>query len=129
MSGLESNSKLRSVVPYFTVVDADRLINFIQIVFGGKSVKLDRRKNGSIQHARVLIGDTVLMINEANSEFAANVSQMYVFVADVEGAFTAALDEGATPLMQPNQRPHGDRMAGFNDPCGNIWWVACSEAK
>lgn len=31
---------------------------------------------------------------------------------------------GAVSLMAPKDRPHGDRMAGVRDPCGNIWWVA-----
>ncbi len=59
-------------------------------------------------------------------DYEANRSQLHLYVADVDAAFVAALREGATAVMEPNQRPHGDRMAGFRDPCDNLWWIAAA---
>ncbi len=64
------------------------------------------------------------MLNEANENYSANVSQMHLFVLDVDATFAKALSAGATAIMEPNVRPHGDRMAGVKDPCENIWWIA-----
>ena len=49
---------------------------------------------------------------------------MHLYVSDSDQTYECALQHGATSLMAPMMRPHGDRMAGFCDPFGNIWWVA-----
>ena len=49
---------------------------------------------------------------------------MHLYVDDVEIVFSKALSAGAVSIMEPNERPHGDRMAGVKDPCENIWWIA-----
>ncbi len=114
----------RSITPYFTVDDADRLISFLIAALDGDVVLEDRNDDGRIRHARVRIGDSVIMVNEAGADYEANRSQMHLYVADVDTAFARALREGATAVMEPNRRPHGDRMAGFRDPCDNLWWIA-----
>ncbi len=112
-----------SITPYLTVPDADRLVDFLRAAFEGHLVKLDRNEGGRIRHARIRIGDSILMLNEAG-DYPANDSQLHLYVDDVDESFSRALDEGATAVMQPNTRPHGDRMAGIHDPCGNTWWLA-----
>lgn len=115
---------LHTVTPYFTVADADRLIDFAEAAFGAELVKLNRFEDGHVQHARLRIGDTTLMLNQASEAFAATVSQMHLFVDDADAVYENALTLGATSIMEPNLRPHGDRMAGIEDPCGNLWWIA-----
>ncbi|SMX44289.1 VOC family protein [Octadecabacter ascidiaceicola] len=115
---------MTELTPYFTVADGDAFIAFLETVFGGTVVKDDRYENGRIQHARVQFDDAIIMINEASDSYPANASQMHLEVADVEATYAKALAHGATSLMQPNTRPHGARMAGIKDPCGNTWWVA-----
>lgn len=113
-----------AITPYFTVADADRLLAFLTDVFSGQVVIEDRTANGRIRHARVRIGDSIVMLNEAGEDHHANQSQMHVYVEDVDATLSTALQHGASTLMEPNERPHGDRMAGFTDPCDNIWWIA-----
>ena len=93
-------------------------------VFGATLVKENRNGNNRIQHARLLIGGSLIMLNESNDEYPPNVSQMHIVVEDADGTYQLALQLGATALMEPNDRPHGERMAGIKDPCGNIWWIA-----
>jgi len=113
-----------AITPYFTVADADRLIAFMVGAFDGEVLIEDRNENGRVRHARVRIGDSIVMLNEAGDGYAANESQMHLFVDDVDTTLTRALQQGASTLMEPNNRPHGDRMAGLRDPCGNTWWIA-----
>ncbi len=113
-----------SMTPYITAGDADTFLKFIRTVFEASTIMENRYDDGSLQHARMVIGDSLLMINQSNEEYSENESQLHVYVEDVGKAYTAALDAGATSLMEPNLRPHGDLMAGFRDPCGNRWWVA-----
>ena len=113
-----------AITPYFTVADANRLIAFMMGAFDGQVLIEDRSENGRVRHARVRIEDSIVMLNEAGDDYTANESQMHLFVADVDATFTRALQQGASALMEPNNRPHGDRMAGFCDPCANSWWIA-----
>jgi len=115
---------LHTITPYFTVSDGDQLIEFLVEAFNGSVVVTNRYDSGGIQHARVRIGDSVIMINERSEDYSANVSQMHLYVDDVDVVFSRALTAGASSVMEPNIRPHGDRMAGVQDPCGNIWWIA-----
>lgn len=119
-----SNTGQHTITPYFTVQDADRFMNFLVAAFGATLVKESRYDDNGIQHARLLIGNSLIMLNESTDEYPANVSQMHIYVEDADKAHQLALQLGATTLMEPNDRPHGDRMAGIKDPCGNIWWVA-----
>lgn len=114
------------LTPYFTVEDADRLIRFAVAVFGARILKDSRYPDGRVQHARLQIEDSLIMLNQASDEFSATVSQMHLYVDDVDATYNRALQEGASSLMAPMVRPHGDRMAGFADPTGNIWWVAAA---
>ncbi|MGI9351957.1 MAG: VOC family protein [Rhizobiaceae bacterium] len=113
-----------SVTPYFTVENADHLMEFLKTVFGASVVKENRYPDNRIQHARMLVGDSIIMMNESSETYPVNVSQMHLFVDDCDSIYDAALRSGAISLMEPNDRPHGDRMAGIKDPCGNIWWIA-----
>jgi PhnB protein len=113
-----------TITPYFTVSDADQLLEFLVEAFDGTIVVANRDPNGSIQHARIRIGDSIIMLNESNEQYPVNVSQMHLYVDDVEIVFSKALSAGAISIMEPNVRPHGDHMAGVKDPRGNIWWIA-----
>lgn len=115
---------VQTIAPYFTVEDADRLIDFLAAAFGARLTQINRYDDGSVQHARMQIGECILMINQRTEAYPANISQMHIYADDLQSAFVAALDCGATELMAPNRRPHGDLMAGVKDPCGNIWWIA-----
>lgn len=114
------------LTPYFTVQDADALIRFCVAVFDARILKDNRYDDGTLQHARLQIEDSLIMLNQATADFAVTVSQMHLYVDDVDATYHLALREGATSLMAPMLRPHGDRMAGFIDPTGNFWWVAAA---
>ncbi|MEO1345859.1 MAG: VOC family protein [Pseudomonadota bacterium] len=128
MSVTATSEDYGTVTPYFTVGDPDRLIEFLTVVFAAELIKMNRYSDGTLQHARLRIGDTVIMMNQSTADYAPNISQMHVLVHDVEAVFAAALEAGAAAIMEPNIRPHGDRMAGVKDPCGNTWWIAARVA-
>lgn len=112
------------LTPYFTVADVDRLIAFTIAVFDARIIKENRYPDGRVQHVRLAVQDSLIMLNQASDDFPATVSQMHLYVDDVEATYDRALNAGATSIMQPMLRPHRDRMAGFIDPENNIWWVA-----
>ena len=119
----------KTITPYFTVEDADRLMRFLIAAFDAAIVKKSRYDDGRVQHARLLIGNSLIMLNESTDAYPANISQMHIVVADADVVFQTALRHGATPVMDPNIRPRGARMAGTKDPCGNIWWLSSRAAN
>ncbi len=113
-----------SITPYFTVDNAKLLMDFLGAAFDAIKLKENRHPDNRLQHARMRIGSSVIMINESTQDYPVNVSQMHLYVDDCDGTYHQALKYGAISIMEPNERPHGDRMAGIKDPCGNIWWLA-----
>ena len=121
------NSAKQTITPYFTVQGADRLMDFLITAFDASVVKESRYDEGSVQHARLQIGNSLIMLNECTDDYPANVSQMHIYVENADDAYQTALNLGAASLMEPNDRPHGDRMAGIKDPCDNVWWLASNQ--
>ncbi len=113
-----------AITPYFTVANADRLMEFLKEAFDATVIKESRYPDNTVQHARMLIKGSIIMLNEAIRDYPANVSQMHLFVEDCDDTYGLAMKSSASSIMTPNLRPHGDRMAGIKDPCGNIWWIA-----
>lgn len=59
----------QSITPYFTVVDGDRLIEFLVAAFGACVIKESRYDNNRIQHARLRIGNSIIMLNESSNDY------------------------------------------------------------
>ena len=97
---------------------------FLKAAFSASVIKESRYPDKRIQHVRMLVGNSIIMMNEGSEAYPVNVSQMHLFVEDCNSIYELALRSGAISIMEPNDRPHGDRMAGIKDPCGNIWWIA-----
>lgn len=115
---------LHTITPYLTVRDSAGLLEFLVSAFDAEIVRDKRYSDNTVQHARVRIGDSIIMLNESTEEYPANISQIHLYFDDVSSAYTRALKAGAATLMKPNIRPHGDNMAGVRDPHGNVWWIA-----
>jgi len=113
-----------AVTPYLCVQGADRLIDFAKRVFAATEQERMTRPDGTIGHAEVRIGDSVVMISEARGELKPMPSGLYVYVTDTDAAYGRALAAGATSLMEPADQFYGDRNAGVRDPIGNVWWIA-----
>lgn len=113
-----------TVTPYLVVKGVPRLIDFVERAFGARERQRMLRPDGSISHAEVELGDSVIMLGEAQSEAGTMPGMIHLYLGDVDGAYRRALDTGATSLREPADQPYGDRMAGVKDDFGNQWWIA-----
>jgi uncharacterized glyoxalase superfamily protein PhnB len=114
----------RSLNPYIVVERVEPLLAFLSQVLGAEERgEREIREDGSIGHAELGFGDSVLMLSEA-SENAPRPSVVYAYVEDVDAVFGRAVAAGATQLHEPKDWPWGDRVAGFHDPFDNRWWIA-----
>lgn len=115
---------LHTVTPYLMLKNVEKLISFLQNVFNAEiRGELSKREDGSVQHAEIKIGDSVIMMGEPMEAFEANAVGLYVYVKDCDKVYQKALEEGAVSLMEPTVFPHGDKYGGVRDFAGNIWYM------
>ena len=114
-----------TVTPYLVVDDVARLIAFITEAFGGRERIRLPRADGSVMHAEVIIGDSIVMMGEPTGAIGVMRASIYLRVADADASYRRALAAGATSVGEPKDQLHaGERYGGVKDPCGNIWWPA-----
>lgn len=119
----------RTVTPYLVVADADAEIRFLATAFGAAEQMVDRRPDGSVMHAQLTIGDSLLMMGQANETWPALTAALYLWVPDVDSTYAKALAAGATSVMTPEDKPYGHRNAGVVDGNGITWWIAAAVAS
>jgi PhnB protein len=113
-----------SVTPYLVVPGAGRLIEFLKEAFKAEEVERMSQPDGTVLHAEVRIGDSIIMMGEASDKFPAMPAAIYLYVPDVDAVYKRALAAGAASTMEPANQFYGDRNAGVKDPSGNLWWIA-----
>ncbi len=113
-----------TVTPYLTVQRAAKLIEFLQQAFEAREIERMTQPDGTIRHAEVRIGDSVVMMSESGGEREPMPSAIYLYVNDTDAVYKRALQAGATSLMEPADQFYGDRSAGVKDLSGNYWWIA-----
>lgn len=114
-----------SVSPYLVVSGAQKVIDFAKAVFGATELRRYDMPDGSIMHAEIRIGDTVVMLGDGGPEFPAFASLIHVYVEEVDRIYERALQAGATPVEAPRTRDGDpDKRGSVKDPCGNTWAIA-----
>jgi PhnB protein len=114
-----------TVTPYLLVQGADKLIDFAKKAFNATETGRYSMPDGSVGHAEIRLGDSVIMLSDAMGEANKPTSAgIHLYVEDCDATYQRALDAGATSTMQPADQFYGDRSAGVKDPFGNRWWIA-----
>jgi PhnB protein len=113
-----------AVQPYLMVKGARRLLEFIKKTFDATEIENMPGPDGTIMHAEVRIGDSTIMLSDAQRQFQPTTAALYVYVPDVDATYKKALAEGASSAMEPADQFYGDRHGGVKDEFGNFWWIA-----
>lgn len=113
-----------TVTPYLVVPGAAKLIEFLRHVFDAQEIERMARPDGTVMHAEVRIGDSVVMMGEASGEKPAMPAMLYLYVKDCDATYKRALQAGAISVMEPADQFYGDRNAAVKDASGNQWWMA-----
>ena len=115
----------RTVTPFMIVEGANDLIAFLETSFGATKKGYMTGADGSVRHAEIRIGDSLVMIADAREpETKANTTMLYVYVPDVDAAYARALEARASSLREPTDELYGDRSCAVMDAFGNQWWMA-----
>ena len=113
-----------SITPSFCVEGAQEFIDFIKLVFDAQDRFKMEGPGGKIMHAELSIGDSALMVGDAQPQWPAKINSLYVYVDDVDATYARALKAGATSVRAPENAFYGDRTAAVQDPFGNSWGIA-----
>src|ERR1044072_5129125 len=89
------------VMPYLIVKDAPKFLEFTKEVFGAEErYKVMREDNVTIMHAEITINGSVIMLADATEKFAPSPAGLFIYVEDADKTYKAALDAGATSIME-----------------------------
>ena len=112
-----------TVTPWIVGKDTARLIEFVEAAFGGEELGRVEHPPGSIGHAEMRIGTSIVMMFD--TPFKVDTPAMLrLYVADAAATLASAVAAGAsvvTPLT--DVQAWGDRVARLRDPFGNVWWL------
>jgi PhnB protein len=122
----------QSVVPYISVDDAKKAIEFYKRAFGATERGIMPGPNDTIAHAEIQIGDSVIMLSDPFPQMSAKTPKdlggtttgLFMYVEDVDEAIQQAADAGATITMPAEDQFWGDRFGVIQDPFGHQWQLA-----
>lgn len=122
----------RSVTAYLSVRGAAQAIAFYKQAFNATEEMRLPGPGGSVGHAEVGIGDSVVMLCDeyAPLDFLSPATRggttvhIHLYVKDVDATVANALAAGAKLKTPVADQFYGDRRGTLEDPFGHIWHIA-----
>jgi PhnB protein len=122
------------VTPCLIVHGGVKAREFYAQVFGATERMRFPGPDGTVAHAEVQIGDSVVIIEDEVPErgttapppggLAGSPSSLFIYVEDVDTVVQRAVELGATLQRPPQDQFYGDRDGHIIDPFGHGWTVA-----
>jgi len=120
-----------SVTPSLIVRRASEAIEFYKRAFGAEELGRFEGPGGSVMHAEIKIGDSIIMIGEENEQWGTKSPlstnglpvSLHIYVEDADAAFARAIEEGATVKYPLENAFWGDRYGKVADPFGHEWGI------
>ena len=121
-----------AVTPTLVVRNAAAAIDFYQRAFGARELSRMAGPDGSIAHAEIQIGDSIIMLGEENEQWGTRSplslkgvhGSLHIYVDDADAAFQRAIRAGATVRYPLEDAFWGDRYGKVTDPFGHEWGLA-----
>ena len=121
-----------SVTPYLIVRGGTRALEYYKQAFGAEERFRMDGPGGTIGHAEIQIGDSIVMLADENPAWNAKAPQvgtpspvqLMIYVDDVDATFAQALTAGGKETQPLKNQFYGDRSGSLTDPFGHSWTVA-----
>lgn len=113
-----------TVTPYLIVEGAAGLIDFLKQAFDAEEVVRMPGKDGTVGHAEVRIGNSMIMLADAQAGYPAKPHMIGLYVEDADATYQRAIAAGATSIKEPADQFYGDRSGGVTDASGMQWWIS-----
>ncbi|NIJ52644.1 VOC family protein [Dyadobacter arcticus] len=114
-----------AVTPWLISESSEKLITFMEAVFGAEEVPNSKIKNeeGVVIHVVVKIGDAMVMLFDSREGWNPTPSFLNVYVDDIEKSYEKALDLGSKSVTDITSLWFGEKVCRILDPFGNLWWI------
>ena len=114
---------LHTVTPRLALSDGAAGIDFYKAAFDATEIgERYHMPDGTLVHAELLIGDSVVMVKDAqDDEFNA---LLCTYWTDVDAAWERAVRAGAEVIYPLADQFYGERGGRLGDPFGNQWMLA-----
>ena len=121
-----------AVTPVFVFKDARKAIEFYKRAFAAVERSVMPGPDGKgVMHAELKIGDSIIMLGEecpqqgsrSVESLGGSPVNVYLYVENVDAAFSRALEAGATSQMAVQDMFWGDRVGSVKDPFGYSWML------
>jgi PhnB protein len=121
-----------TISPHLTVKNGEQAIEFYKKAFGAEVNRVTKGPDGSLMHADLRIGDSMLMLNDEFPDWKVLGPQalggtpvtVHLYVQDADAAWKRAVDAGCTVKMPLQDQFWGDRYGQLVDPFGHQWSIA-----
>jgi len=121
-----------TLTPFLVCKDATQALDFYKRAFGAEELSRLEGRGGTLLHAALRIGDSVLMLTDecpamggfSPLHLGGTPVTVHLSVIDADASFVRAISAGATPLMPVTEMFWGARYGVFKDPYGHSWSVA-----
>jgi uncharacterized glyoxalase superfamily protein PhnB len=124
LEGMRIPGGKSTVTVYVAAKGAARFLDFVEAVFTDDKAGRVLNPDGTIGHAEIRIGNSVIMAFDARPEWPDMPSLLSVYVDDADAVVAAAVAAGASVVTEvATSGIVGDRVGRIKDPVGNIWWV------
>jgi PhnB protein len=124
----------RRVTPCLVVQGAAKALDFYAEVFGATERMRFPGPAGTVAHAEIEIGDSVVIVEDEDPQRGTNAPPtgglpgtpvvQFIYVADVDAVVARAVELGATMQRSPQDQFYGDRDGFIVDPFGHGWTIA-----
>jgi uncharacterized glyoxalase superfamily protein PhnB len=112
-----------TVTPFLNVKGAAQAIEFYKKAFGAEERGRMPGPNGTIMHAEIRIGNSLVMLSDAMTH-PPSQSTCHLYVEDADALWKRATAAGAQVAMPIADMFWGDRYGVLTDPFGNRWSIA-----
>jgi len=120
-----------TVTPGLCFASTLTAIEFYKQAFGAEQRELMLGPGGSVMHAELKIGSSMIMMgdempgmNQIVQTLGGSPVAFFLYVADADAAQRKALAAGAKEIMPVSDQFWGDRMGQVEDPFGLRWSLA-----
>lgn len=127
------SNRYRRVTPALVVSGGLKALEFYADVFGATERMRIPGPDGTVAHAEIEIGDSVIIVEEASpfmgtkappsSGLEGSPAFLYIYVDDVDAVIERAVKLGATLKRPAQDQFYGDRDGFVIDPFGHGWTV------
>lgn len=124
----------RQVTPCLAVHGAAQALEFYAAVFGATERMRFPGLDGTISHAEIQIGDSVVIVEDEDPQrgtkappaggLPGSPASLFIYVEDADAVIARAAELGATVQRPAENQFYGDRDGHIIDPFGHGWTIA-----